>query len=715
MNALWYGTGAMSRFLLPAVNPMNLHIVAFVDQYGEFPRSFEGMPVIHPSEINGFSYDCILVVSRFAALIISRLTHDFNLPTEKIVSLDFGNACLGEYARNNAEHEDFESAVLAHLSTQPGLANSFSVSELRNSLEMISSELKKYHHNEKEDILFKFRAKISLDSYRYEHLVDTARKQNLRFSAQFAQDIMAYLFFNGKKDGFYIEIGANDGYGGSTTFWAEQLDWKGICVEPQKETFDRLKKHRNCALYNFAISDKTQRCVEFISFPDNDYRSGIADTMTTQHIEEAKKLSRMQTTTIDITTFCDMMKDFSDVKYIDFLSIDTEGHEMNVLRSIDFDKYSFGFITIETEENSDVVKFIIQKGYKPLLTAGSDVIFVPNACEIKQLCCIVPFNCYNKYIDLLKTSLRLINIEPVPQRNIADYVWCHWRENYHEDPNVLLQFKSLATIGKKIIWNFHNKLPHETKNIQKAIDFMRTMANIAHKIIIHSGVSIKIIEKLCNSNSEILSKIVFVPHPYYTGIYGLEKIENSLQNDKLKLCFFGSISKYKNIELLISAIKELNFEDIELNIHGAGNAQYLEYLNSLIGKHGHIKTNFGFVGDKEIPEVLANCHLCVLPYNLDSSLNSGTTILAFSYGRSVISPLTGTLDDIEDKNLFFSYSYEEQSEHKEELKKQIFAIREKYNGNYNELLKLGEKCKKYVCENNSFEQVAKQLAQVFDV
>jgi FkbM family methyltransferase len=549
----------------------------------------------------------------------------------------------------------------------------------------------------------------------YERLIENAKKQNLRFSAQFMQDKMAYLFFEGKKDGFYIEIGANDGYNGSTTFWAQQLGWKGICVEPQKTTFERLQKYRNCALYNFAISDKTQKNVEFIAFPERDFRSGISNTMSQQHIEDAKKLSNMQTTTIDTITFDDMMKDFPDIKHIDFLSIDTEGHEINVLQSIDFDKYSFGFITIETEENSDVVEFIKQKGYKMLLTAGNDVIFAPKTFQIKQICCIYPFDCDNKYIDLMKTMLQLINIEPVPQKymDIADYVWYHWIENSYEDPNILQQIKSLATTGKKIIWNFHNKIPHETKDVQKATDFMRTMANIAYKIIIHSNATVKVIEELCSSEPNVLSKIVFVPHPYYTGAYGFEKSQNNLQNEKLKLCFLGRIKKYKNIEILISAIKELNFDDVELNIYGSGDGQYLQSLNGLIGEYGNIKTDFKFVDDKEIPEILANCHLFVLPYNLDSLLNSGATLLALSYGRSVLSPLTGTLEDIEDKAMFFAYSYKEQREHKEELKRQIIAIREKYRGNYNELLNLGKKCTQYVSENNSFMRVTESLAQVF--
>lgn len=135
MNVLWYGTGAISRYLLPAVNHAYLHIVAFVDQYGEFPRSFEGRSVIRPSEINDYTYDYILVASRSAALIISRLVRDFGLPEENIVSLDFEGACFGNI--QCAEHEDFESAVSVYLSARHGFAEAFSISKMRHFHEIM--------------------------------------------------------------------------------------------------------------------------------------------------------------------------------------------------------------------------------------------------------------------------------------------------------------------------------------------------------------------------------------------------------------------------------------------------------------------------------------------------------------------------------------------------------------------------------------------------
>lgn len=328
----------------------------------------------------------------------------------------------------------------------------------------------------------------------------------------------------------------------------------------------------------------------------------------------------------------------------------------------------------------------------------------------KLTCSIAPSGRENKYIDLMRAAVRMLGIKPLPRkkRSSADYVWHHWVEKLDS----LSVINLLAATKKKIIWNVHNKIPHDTENRQKTKMIMFSMASIAHKIVIHCQESVDIIKKMCPDNPDIIKKIVYVPHPNYIGIYGSEQPESHLRNDKLSLCFLGKIKAYKNIELLIGAIKELGFDDVELKI--IGRCWDTTYFQDLIGDSTKIKTNFRFVADEELPEIAASSHLFVFPYNLESSLNSGATLLAFSYGRSVLSSLTGTLADIKDKSMFFSYTYSSPDEHKEALKQQIISIRDRYKGCYNDLLILGKKCREYVAEHNSLEQVSKHLALVFD-
>jgi len=323
----------------------------------------------------------------------------------------------------------------------------------------------------------------------------------------------------------------------------------------------------------------------------------------------------------------------------------------------------------------------------------------------------------NQYTQQMKNALTAIGIKPRPVwfGSQADFVWLHWFENKAGKKIALIFLENCKKKHQKIVWNVHNKIPHKTKNQDAAKSFMKHLAEVSDKIVIHSTSTTGVVAELCESNETVLRKIVYVPHPNYIGIYGPQKPDYNLDNNKLKLCFFGAVKKYKNVELLISAVTELGFDDVELNICGRSRPrEYAQSLRLLAEKNSNIKMHFEFVSDNDVPEILAACHLLVLPYNLDSSLNSGATILAFSYGRTVLSSNTGTLEDIEDKLLFFAYSYNNPNEHKEELKKQITAIRDKYKGNYNELLKLGERCKEYVAENNSLEQVSKQLKAVFE-
>ena len=332
-------------------------------------------------------------------------------------------------------------------------------------------------------------------------------------------------------------------------------------------------------------------------------------------------------------------------------------------------------------------------------------------------CAMSPYKAgKNQYTQLMRKALTAINVKPLPIKKFGakpDFVWLHWFEHKARKKSAYRFLEKCKKKGVKIVWNVHNKIPHGATNLDIVKPFMRYLAEISDKIIIHSTPTTKVVSELCENNEAVLKKIVCVPHPDYIGTYGEQKDNRNLDNNRLKLCFFGMIRKYKNVELLISTVKELGFDDVELSIYGrCSSREYRESLR-LLTKNSNIKMHFKFVNDNDVPEILANYHLLVLPYNLESSLNSGATILAFSYGRTVLSSLTGTLEDVSDKSLFFAYSYSNQDEHKEELKKQIIAIRDKYKGNYNELLNLGEKCKAYVAENNSSEKVFAQLKKVF--
>ena len=73
-------------------------------------------------------------------------------------------------------------------------------------------------------------------------------------TSQFGQDLQVLSFYNGKRDGFFVDIGAYDGKYISNTYMLEKnFDWKGICVEPNIRYFNKCNElfNFNWAMYSF--------------------------------------------------------------------------------------------------------------------------------------------------------------------------------------------------------------------------------------------------------------------------------------------------------------------------------------------------------------------------------------------------------------------------------------------------------------------------------
>ncbi|MCL1946968.1 MAG: FkbM family methyltransferase [Chitinivibrionia bacterium] len=204
------------------------------------------------------------------------------------------------------------------------------------------------------------------------------------FQGQIHQDMFAWSYFDGKKDGFYIDIGANDGKYISNTYIFEKLGWGGACIEPLPDVFEKLRKNRSCDCFNVAISDVSGESIEFIRAKGVEVLSGLSSQMTEAHKERIRReKGEIEKIYVKTLTFDDLMSNYPDTKHIDFMSIDVEGAEMSVLKTIDFKKYSFGFITLENNEeikrnSTRLITFMQKRGYKVYLDYEGDIMFVPN-------------------------------------------------------------------------------------------------------------------------------------------------------------------------------------------------------------------------------------------------------------------------------------------------------------------------------------------------
>ena len=201
---------------------------------------------------------------------------------------------------------------------------------------------------------------------------------NEKFFSQSGQDkIIKNYFFQNKKDGFFVEIGAYDGIEGSNCYHFEKfMNWQGIAVEASPSQFEKLKKNRNCKLMNVAIGSENKQ-VEFYEVTEGfTQMSGINNSNFKNSFERIKKNSdsKINKINIECKTFEKLIP--SD-QIIDLISIDIEGNEPDVLSSINFDKYQIKVIILEnnTPKELSYLNFFLEKKFNYFDRIGMDEIY----------------------------------------------------------------------------------------------------------------------------------------------------------------------------------------------------------------------------------------------------------------------------------------------------------------------------------------------------
>ena len=217
------------------------------------------------------------------------------------------------------------------------------------------------------------RGKSWIDEARWPQLV-------MESKSQLGQDLMALHFFGCEGKGFFVEFGATDGISGSNTFLLEKaLGWSGILAEPAKKWHKDLQRNRNSKLDFRCVYAESNLKIEFQEVGGG--LSTIKHFSTRDiHAENRKESIVYRVKTVSLNG---LLEDHSAPDHIDFLSIDTEGSEFEILSSLNFQKYSFGFICVEhnhTENKQKIESLLNSRGYKAVYSKLSefDGWFIPN-------------------------------------------------------------------------------------------------------------------------------------------------------------------------------------------------------------------------------------------------------------------------------------------------------------------------------------------------
>ena len=194
---------------------------------------------------------------------------------------------------------------------------------------------------------------------------------NKSLYSQLNQDLWVLDMLKHKKGGVFVDIGAHDGIQLSNTYLLESnYDWTGICIEANPDTFEKLKKNRSnkcvCSLLSkYKGENKVLHKIGELSFVNNINQSCDVD--------ELQKLYDIDITdvTIETDTLNNILTNQEIPNVIDYLSIDIEGMELDVLKSLDFNKYHINLLTIEHNAchighnyRNDIQEFLQSKGFE---------------------------------------------------------------------------------------------------------------------------------------------------------------------------------------------------------------------------------------------------------------------------------------------------------------------------------------------------------------
>lgn len=203
------------------------------------------------------------------------------------------------------------------------------------------------------------------------------------YYSQCGQDrFLSENWFKNKKEGVFVEVGAHNGIAYSNTKFFEEQGWKGICIEPIPEVFEELKKNRSCICIQGCISDHSGEDVFLKVEGEPEMLSGLLSKYDPRHLQRvfAEATNRSYGKEPQrIITKCYILNDVlkqNNFFHVDFLTIDTEGGELDILKTIDFEQFDIDFIDVENCFGEPEIKnFLVSKGYEFLTNTGWDDLF----------------------------------------------------------------------------------------------------------------------------------------------------------------------------------------------------------------------------------------------------------------------------------------------------------------------------------------------------
>lgn len=191
-----------------------------------------------------------------------------------------------------------------------------------------------------------------------------------RSMSQLGQDLWVLEQTNYKRGGYFVEFGATDGVMLSNTWLLEkEFGWNGLLAEPNPFVFEKLQKNRSCITSNDCIGESTGQTVDFVFAEEyGGIKQHLLEGIHAKRVEGYINQEKYNRPLLTISLHDFLIKNKSP-KNIDYMSIDVEGAEYDILKKFPFSEWNIFLFSIEHNfsENRSKISGILEKnGYKKI-------------------------------------------------------------------------------------------------------------------------------------------------------------------------------------------------------------------------------------------------------------------------------------------------------------------------------------------------------------
>lgn len=209
------------------------------------------------------------------------------------------------------------------------------------------------------------------------------------------EDLMV-SFYTGKEKGFYVDIGALDPVKYSNTYLLYMEGWRGINIEPRKDCMERFLRYRQDDInLNIGI-DVDEKVLKYYSFEEPAYNTILKERA--EHVIYEGYSRLIEEYEIYVSPLSSIFSEYLPKnQQIDFLAIDVEGYEYNVLLSNDWTLYRPKFIAMESLiskgygydmnclKKDRAVNFLLENGYAVVGKIRNKLFFLDKSYVVESI------------------------------------------------------------------------------------------------------------------------------------------------------------------------------------------------------------------------------------------------------------------------------------------------------------------------------------------